>query len=103
VQAYEVQPEDFGVERAQPDSIRGGDPETNAAILLDILQGRSGPTRDAAVMNAGAALYAAGRVDSFRDGARMAAEALDSRAAHTTLERLRASSQGARQDVGSAA
>jgi anthranilate phosphoribosyltransferase len=103
VRAYDVQPADFGVERAQPETIRGGDPETNAAILLDVLQGRPGPTRDAAVINAGAALYAAGRADTFLDGARVAAEALDSRAAQTTLDRLRAVSQGARADVGSAA
>lgn len=96
VRTYEVSPEDFGVERAGPDAVRGGDPTTNAAILRAVLDGERGPARDAAVINAAAALYAAGRAPSLQGGARMAREILDSRAAQETLERLRAVSQRAR-------
>jgi anthranilate phosphoribosyltransferase len=95
VRSYELVPEDFGVGRAEPDSVRGGDAETNAAILMGVLQGRGGPTRDAAVINAAAALYAAGRADDLRRGAELAATAVESGAAASTLEKLRAVSQQA--------
>jgi anthranilate phosphoribosyltransferase len=103
VRAYEVSPEDFGVARAEADAVRGGDPEVNSAILRRILEGQQGPPRDAAVMNAGAALYVAGHADGFQTGAQRAAQAVDSGAALETLERLRAVSKGARAAVGSAA
>jgi anthranilate phosphoribosyltransferase len=83
--------------------MKGGDVETNAAILLHILQGPTGPARDAAVVNAAAALYAAGKAPDFRSGAQQAAEALDSRAALATLEKLRETSQGVRSAIDSAA
>jgi anthranilate phosphoribosyltransferase len=103
VRAYEVGPEDFDLERADPESVRGGDPATNAAILRAILEGQRGPPRDAAVMNAAAGLYVSGRAEGFREGARIAAQALDSQATLRTLERLQSVSQGARAEVGSAA
>lgn len=99
VRAYDVSPEDFGAPRSSPESIRGGDAETNAAILMGVLEGKAGPTRDASVVNAAAALYASGRVRDFLEGARLAAEALDSGAAGRTLERLRATSQAARREA----
>lgn len=103
IQAYDVAPEDFGVARSPADTIRGGDAERNAAMLLGLLAGETGPARDAAVINAAAALYTAGKAVSLGDGARLAAAALDSGRARTTLESLRATSQGARADVVSAA
>lgn len=103
VTAYEIVPEDFGVARSRPDSMKGGDPETNARILNAILEGQQGPARDAVVINAAAALYAANRASSFRAGAELAAEALNSGAARTTLERLRTVSQGARASMEGAA
>jgi len=99
VRAYTVAPEDFGVERSAPESIRGGDAETNAGILMDLLQGKRGPTRDAAVINAAAALYASGRADDLRRGAEQAAEVLDSGAALATLELLKAVSKRARTEL----
>jgi anthranilate phosphoribosyltransferase len=103
VEAYEVTPEDFGVERWEPVAVRGGDPETNAAILRGVLLGKRGAARDAAVVNAAAALYACGRAESFAAGAEAAGRAIDSGAAAAVLERLRAASQGARARAGSAA
>lgn len=103
VESYEVRPEDFGELSAEPESMRGGDPETNAAILRGVLEGQHGPARDAVVINAAAALYAAGRAPDFRNGARQAEMALDSGVALATLEHLRSVSQGARASVGSAA
>jgi anthranilate phosphoribosyltransferase len=95
VRAYEITPEDFGLQRAQPEDLLGGDPEVNAAIMRSILEGHYGPTRDAAVMNAAAALYVSGQSDTLQEGAQKAAETLDSGAALRTLEQLRAVSQKA--------
>jgi anthranilate phosphoribosyltransferase len=103
VRAYQVSPADFGVPGAGPEAVHGGDAETNAAILQEILRGERGPHRDAAVVNAAAALYAAGSASSLADGTRIAAEAIDSRAAARMLNRLRDVSQGVRQQLGSAA
>lgn len=103
VRAYDVTPEDFGIERSQPDSVRGGDPETNAAILLAILEGNRGPTRDSALINAAAALCVAGKASDLRAGAHLAAEAVDSRAALSVLDRLRSVSRGARAEIENAA
>jgi anthranilate phosphoribosyltransferase len=91
------------VEQVGTGGMMGGDPETNAAILMHVLQSVEGPARDATVINAGAALYAAGKASDFRAGAQQAAEALRSRAALTTLERLREVSQDVRANLGSAA
>jgi anthranilate phosphoribosyltransferase len=99
VQAYDVTPEEFGVPRSAPESIRGGDAETNAAILVGVLRGQPGPARDAAVINAAAALYACGRAPDLRTGAEEAGKALDSGAALAALERLKAVSQQARQET----
>jgi anthranilate phosphoribosyltransferase len=99
IRRYELTPEEFGVEPSPQDAVRGGDPQTNAAILTGILEGHRGPARDAAIVNAAAALYAAGRAESARDGAQIAQRAIDSGAAMDTLERLRAVSHGAREEV----
>jgi anthranilate phosphoribosyltransferase len=103
IRAYDVTPEDFGVARSPQDAIRGGDAEENAAILRGVLAGQTGPTRDAAVVNAAAALYAAGRSPTLGDGARLAAEALDSRRAAGVLDALCHVSRGARGEVENAA
>jgi anthranilate phosphoribosyltransferase len=99
VRSYEIAPEDFGIQPSEPDSVRGGDAETNAAILNGVLGGRPGPTRDAAVINAAAALYAAGKATDLREGAERADAVLQSGAAAATLEKLRTVSQGARAET----
>ncbi|HZU12467.1 MAG TPA: anthranilate phosphoribosyltransferase [Chloroflexota bacterium] len=103
IRSYEITPEEFGVERAPRDAVKGGDAETNAAILRAVLDGESGPARDAAVINAAAALYVAGRAPSLPAGADLAQEAIDSGRAAATLESFRAASQRARAHVNSAA
>ncbi len=85
VSVGELRPEDFGVERADLDALRGGDAERNAAIARAILGGEKGARRDAVVVNCGAALCAAGQADSPAQGAARAAEALDSGAAEAKL------------------
>ena len=63
-------------------------PEQSAAIIREILAGRSGPPRDVVVANAAAALWTAGRGDSLAACAELAAEAIDSGAARDLLKRL---------------
>jgi anthranilate phosphoribosyltransferase len=87
VRSYRVAPEDFGLERAPLEAISGGDAVENAAIIRAILSGERGPRRDIVIANASAAIVAGGRTASFRMGAQLAAEAIESRAA---LEKLKA-------------
>jgi anthranilate phosphoribosyltransferase len=85
VQRYKVTPEDFGVEPAPLDTIRGGTPAENAASIHRILQGESGPRRDVVIVNAAAALVAAGTADNFLDAARLASATISSGAAKQKL------------------
>ncbi len=88
VRRFMVTPEDFGVERAPRDAVRGGGPEENADILRRIFAGETGPRRDIVVVNAASALVAAGASEDFREAAQQASAALDSGAAQDKLERL---------------
>ncbi|MGI6171716.1 MAG: anthranilate phosphoribosyltransferase [Butyricicoccus sp.] len=94
---YTIQPEDFGFERATKDDIVGGTPEENARITMDILTGRErGAKRNVVLMNAGAALYAAGKADSIAGGVKLAAEMIDSGKAAAKVEQFaKASNEGA--------
>ena len=83
-----IQPEDFGFSRCSRDELRGGSPEENARITRDILNGAQGPKRDAVLLNAGAALYIAGKAESMKAGTVLAAELIDSGKAAETLRRF---------------
>jgi anthranilate phosphoribosyltransferase len=86
--AYDVAPEDVGLRRARPGDVGGGTPEANADTTRRILAGERGPHRDLAALNAGAAIYVAGRAGSLADGVRDAEAALDDGRAAAALERL---------------
>jgi anthranilate phosphoribosyltransferase len=88
VHRYEVTPADFGAEPAPLEAIRGGTPAENAKMIHEILNGEAGPRREITVMNAAAALVAAGVAKSFREGAARAREAIDSGAAQKKLRAL---------------
>lgn len=66
--SYEITPEQFGLTRCSKDDLVGGTPAENAQITRDILAGKTGPKRDAVLMNAGAAIYMAGKAESIRPG-----------------------------------
>jgi anthranilate phosphoribosyltransferase len=87
---YQVTARDFGLDEAPLDTIKGGDPETNAAILQAVFAGERHPARTAVLMNAAAALVAAEAADGFQEGAVLAARILDSGAALAKLDGLRA-------------
>lgn len=96
VTTYEIAPEDFGIPRACIEDVVGGSPAENARIIMDILKGKTGPYRDIAVLNVGAALYAADKVASIRVGISMACEAIDSKKALEKLLQLKAFSDKTR-------
>ncbi len=83
-----ITPEEFGFTRCSKEELKGGTPAENAEITRRILGGEKGPKRDAVLLNAGAALYIAGKTDSMRDGTVLAAELIDSGRAAETLERF---------------
>ncbi len=82
-----VVPGDFGLEPTTAEALVGGDPATNAAITLAILDGEPGPRRTAVLLNAAAALVVAEVTTDLREAAEMAARAIDSGAARRTLAR----------------
>jgi anthranilate phosphoribosyltransferase len=85
---FEWTPADFGLEPSARDALLVDDPAGSAAIIRDLLAGRPGPPRDVVVANAAAALWTVGRDDSLAACARLAADAIDSRAAADLLRRL---------------
>ena len=85
---YTVTPEQFGFERCEKKDLEGGSPEENANITRVVLNGEKGHKRNAVLMNAGAALYIAGKAETFEDGVRLAAEIIDSGKALKTLEKF---------------
>ena len=88
VRSYEVTPEQFGLDRAPIAALSGGDAEANAKIIRDLLNGSRSPKRDVVLLNAAAALVAAGRADSIDAALPIARESLDSGAAGAKLEAL---------------
>ena len=85
--SYEITPEQFGYIRCEKDALKGGTPQENAEITKAILNGTDkGPKRQAVCLNAGAALYIAGKAETMEQGVRMAEELIDSGAARKKLE-----------------
>ena len=85
-QSYEITPEQFGYTRCSKEELAGGTPEENAEITKAIVNGtEKGPKRQAVCMNAGAALYIAGKAESLEAGVKMAENLIDSGAAAAKL------------------
>ncbi len=90
VRSYEVDPEDFGMKPATLQDIAGGDAAENAAIIRSVLSGDKSPRRDVVLLNAAAALVAAGREDHLDKAIVLAQHSLDSGKAKSKLENLAA-------------
>lgn len=88
VHTYEVTPEEFGMPRASLKDISGGDAAANATIIREILSGKTSARRDVVLLNAAAALIAAGKATHLTDGIPLAAQAIDSNAARKKLDDL---------------
>src|SRR3954463_790452 len=88
VHTYEVTPEEFGLKRAPIEAIAGGDAAFNASLIRDVLAGKKSSYRDLVLLNASAALVAAGRADHLRDAVPLAAKAIDTGEALEKLQSL---------------
>ncbi|HVY50949.1 MAG TPA: anthranilate phosphoribosyltransferase [Devosia sp.] len=86
--SFEVTPEDAGLKRASLADLKGADPAYNAARLRAVLDGARDPYRDVVLLNSAAAFIVAGRADTLRLGAQLAAQEIDSGRAKATLEKL---------------
>jgi anthranilate phosphoribosyltransferase len=88
VSTFELSPEDAGLPIANPDDLKGGDPEHNAQAIRDLLAGASGAFRDIVLFNAAGALSVADKVSNLKEGVEMAAHSIDSGEAAKALEKL---------------
>jgi len=97
VREFAFNPEDAGLPLAPLEALRGGEAPENAEMLRGVLRGEPGPRRFAVVLNAGAAIAAAGLCETIGEGARLAERSIDSGAALDRLERLIRASQASRR------
>jgi anthranilate phosphoribosyltransferase len=88
VKTYEVDPEEFGMTRATLQEISGGDAAENAAIIRAVLGGEKSPRRDVVLLNAAAALVAAGKAEHIGAAIPLAKNSIDSGAAANKLDAL---------------
>jgi anthranilate phosphoribosyltransferase len=93
VDRFEIAPEDFGLRRAPIDHLRGGSAEENAAIIMEIIEGRrKDEARDLVLINAAASLFVTGAANSLDGAVEMAARAIETGGALAKLHTLRQSS-----------
>jgi anthranilate phosphoribosyltransferase len=96
---YMIDPTVYGFSSGSLEAYRGGTPEENATIILDIFQGKlKGPKREIVLLNAGAAFVVAGKAQNIEEGLIIAANSIDSGAALAKLEELKSFSQGYKEE-----
>jgi anthranilate phosphoribosyltransferase len=88
VRSYYIKPKDFGMKKAELSDIKGGTIEDNAIIVKKVLDGEKGPKQDVVLLNASAALIAAGMAKDFKDGIEIARKTIESGKAKEKLEKL---------------
>ena len=88
IRTFDIYPEQYFDQLAQPDQMAGGDPEENATITRKILKGESGAKRDVVLLNSAAALVACQKAAELKEGIAQAEQAIDSGAAMDKLEAL---------------
>src|SRR5215831_17836140 len=88
VRSYEVEPEEFGMKRAGLQEISGGDAKQNAEIIRAVLNGERSPRRQVVLLNAAAALAAAGKAEHLANAIPLAERSIDSGAAAEKLDSL---------------
>jgi anthranilate phosphoribosyltransferase len=89
VNTFYVHPADVGLRTARMADLAGGTAVENAALVTRVLENEPGPRRDIVVLNAGAAIFVAGRASSLADGVARAAASLESGQARAALEAFR--------------
>ncbi|OFW30846.1 MAG: anthranilate phosphoribosyltransferase [Acidobacteria bacterium RIFCSPLOWO2_02_FULL_65_29] len=103
VNTFYLHPSDVGLSKAPAAALKGGDARENARIFTAVLAGEAGAARDVVLLNAGAALFIAGAVESVEEGIRRAAAAIDRGDAARTLERLVSTSRAEPSAMGAGA
>jgi len=88
VREYTVHPHDFGIPVSTLDELRGGDARENARLILELLDGKEGSRKDIVLLNAGAALHAAGAAESILEGVELARQSIDNGRARDKLQAL---------------
>jgi anthranilate phosphoribosyltransferase len=88
VSSYQIEPQEFGITCAPLEALTGGDAVANAEAIRDILRGEMSPKRDVVLLNAAAALVAAGKTDSIAEAIPIAKRSLDEGAAAAKLRAL---------------
>ena len=89
LKTFEINPQDFGIKRAQLDHLRGGDADANARIIREVLSGRRrDEARAIVVVNAAAALFVGGAANDLRGAVTVAEKSLDSGASQMKLQQL---------------
>ncbi len=88
IQKQKINPEDIGIAKQSRNSINGGDDTTNADIIRSLLRGVKGPHLDITALNAGAAIYTAGKSDTIKQGVEIAYDTLFSGKACSKLEQI---------------
>jgi anthranilate phosphoribosyltransferase len=94
VTVFEVTPADAGLAPAKLSDLKGGDAQTNAAAIRDVLAAKKGPFRDIVLLNCAAALIVGGKAANLTDGVALAAHAIESGAARAALDQLVAITNG---------
>lgn len=90
---YTIYPEDHGLQLIELNHIRGGTPDKNAEIILNVLKGKKGPPRDIVLVNAAAAIMISGLAKDLKDGLALATESIDTGSAQQKLSDLSELSQ----------
>ena len=88
IKSFDIEPENFGMKRDDPESIKGGNAKENARIINEVLHGKTGPRRDVVLLNASAAFVVAGLDSRLEDGVLRAASVIDSGNARKKLDEL---------------
>ncbi|MDH4227739.1 MAG: anthranilate phosphoribosyltransferase [Deltaproteobacteria bacterium] len=88
IKSYRISPEDFGFTRCKAEDLKGGGPDDNAKIIRGVFEGKKGPARDIVILNAAAAIAAAGKAGTFEEGIAVARGAVDSGEAGKKLDSL---------------
>ncbi|NLC06968.1 MAG: anthranilate phosphoribosyltransferase [Syntrophomonadaceae bacterium] len=100
IEYYTIAPEDFGFKRCTIDEIRGGSPEYNAQVILDLFTGKeTGPKRDMLLLNAAATLVVADKAGSLAEGVALAREVLDSGQALAKLHEIQSKTRALRGEL----
>ena len=88
VKSYTIQPEDFGLQRADLSTIKAADAQDSLNIIKRVLANQSGPAKDIVCLNAGASIYVAGLVNTLAEGVKLAAQVIAEGKAEEKLQQL---------------